>query len=237
MPDNFFLARWFDWNPHPGKFVLLINKVLKRKPLRLRIDKSMDPATEMTTLLQRVNLYHLAMRAADPEIPGDFVELGCFNGKTAVIFAKALQESGVDKALHLYDHFSIPFGEAGSVRDALDQNFASAAVPAPVVHDGDFQKTIPDQLPERISFVHIDCGFGGDPAPHAATVQRCLEAIYPRLSKGAICVLMDYHLPEDPAPDHNPGATLGTDRFLKDKPETITALYAGEASHAFFVKQ
>jgi hypothetical protein len=49
-------------------------------------------------------------------------------------------------------------------------------------------------------------------------------------------VLMDYHLPENPGPDYNSGATRTADAFLAGKPETITTLWPGEACHAYLVK-
>jgi O-methyltransferase len=59
------------------------------------------------------------------------------------------------------------------------------------------------------------------------------------MSRGGICVLMDYH---DPARtlhgwDCSPGVKLACDRFLFDRPERIRSLFGDEYSHAFFRKE
>ena len=114
--------------------------------------------------------------------------------------------------LHLYDSFETKFNVKGSVENALINNFQRAGLRAPVLHKGYFENTIPQELPETIAFVHIDCGSGRDKF-HSKTVIYCLESVYPRMKKGAVCILMDYHDKSinQTGYDVNPGVKLGCD--------------------------
>jgi hypothetical protein len=65
-----------------------------------------------------------------------------------------------------------------------------------------------------------------------------LESVYPRMSPGAGCLLMDYH---DPAitvrgNDENPGLKKACDEFFKDKEEKVFVLYGNQYSHGYFRK-
>ena len=66
-----------------------------------------------------------------------------------------------------------------------------------------------------------------------------LAEIYPRMSAGAICVLMDYNDPEINGIGHNanPGVKLACDEFLVNKPEEIIPLYGNQYFHAYFQKR
>ena len=187
---------------------------------------------------QRINLYLLADQTIAFGVPGDFVELGCYEGQTASVIASVLQHHGSERRLHLYDDFQCDFSGRGGVRERLMRNLRDFGPHKPVVHDGRFEDTLPNALPERIAFVHIDCGVGDLPENHRQIVRRCLETVYPRMSPGAIGVLMDYHDPERTVRgwDSNPGVKEACDRFFQHKPECIQILYGNRYSHAFFRK-
>ena len=94
-----------------------------------------------------------------------------------------------------------------------------------------FNETLPDGLPERIAFAHLD----GD---YYDSIKVSIEHVYPRLSCGAICLVDDYN---DPAVNPRgwnllPGAKKACDEFFADKPEKLVPIYAGRFSHAFFRK-
>ena len=237
--DDFFLTRLFDWGRHDGgPWMNRANRLLRRLKIPWTIRRALDPRANMTTLEQRLNLWHLAQQPLAYDVPGDFIELGCFDGKTAVILARVLEESGPGRQLHLYDHFQIAFHLPGcDIQEMLLENFRQAGCTPPVVHAGDFRATVPAQLPERIAFAHLDCGCGGDVDQHRATVIHLLEHVYPRMPHGAIGVLMDYRDPARPgAPSHNPGVSLAAQEFFKTRPEKMIGLWAGEYAHGFFRK-
>ena len=235
--NNFFLTRLFDWD-HRGPRMACANRWLRRLKIPWTIRSALDPKAEMTTVEQRLNLWHLAQQPLAYDVPGDYVELGCFDGKTAVIFGRALEESGSGRQLHLYDHFQIGFHLHGrDIKDELRENFRQAGCPPPVLHPGDFRATVPAELPERIAFAHVDCGFGGEVDQHRAMVLHLLDHLYPRMPRGAIGVLMDYHdaaLGEGVS--HNPGATLAAREFFVGRPEKMIGIWAGEYAHGFFRK-
>lgn len=238
--DNHFLAHDFDWSrDKPGGLVHFANRVLGKLKTGLVIQKRMDGHSEMTNLEQRISLWHLSCRVLEQNIDGDFAEFGCFDGKTATIFGRVLQAYQSPAKLHLFDHFQIGFHLSGrDIKQEVIQNFQAVNCPLAELHDGDFKDSVPAQLPEKIAFSHIDCGFGGDHDVHQAVVERLLENIYPRMPVGGICVLMDYR-DETLCTGYNwnPGAGKAATAFLADKPENMVSLYAGEYCHGYFVKQ
>ena len=56
--------------------------------------RAMDPNSEMTTVEVRLNLWHFATQTLAYDVRGDFAAFGCFDGKTAVIYQKVLDEFG-----------------------------------------------------------------------------------------------------------------------------------------------
>src|SRR5262245_56236119 len=148
---------------------------------------------EMCTPEQRNNIFLLVDQVIAFEIPGDVVEFGCYEGHTARVIAAVLDHNDSHRAFHVYDHFQFDMAGSDDVRERFERNFGRHHLPLPIIHEGPFQRTVPAQLPERIAFAHIDCGTGALPEYHAQQIDRLLEAIYPRMSEGAIGVLMDYH--------------------------------------------
>lgn len=213
-----------------------LQKVLSK--FQLKVSAMPDPSRVMITDTQRVNLYHLMQRVIDKEVDGEVVELGCFEGQTALFIKKMLDRIGSEKRLILYDNFRHQIGIAGNIRERLISNFQNSFLHVPELVEGDFWDTLPGKLPEKIAFAHIDCGFGGDQKEHQKVVLHVLQSIYPRMEPGAFGVLMDYHDPERTVEglNANPGVKSACDLFFKDKKENIFILYGGEYSHAAFYK-
>ena len=65
-----------------------------------------------------------------------------------------------------------------------------------------------------------------------------LEHVYPKLAKGAVCLIDDYNDPSINPLGWNklPGVKKACDEYLADKPENVTLLYAGEYAHGSFRK-
>ena len=63
-------------------------------------------------------------------------------------------------------------------------------------------------------------------------------SVYPKLSKGAVAIFMDYHIPGRTMDgmNVNPGVRMACDAFFADKPEQIEMLYGGPCSHAYIRK-
>jgi O-methyltransferase len=65
-----------------------------------------------------------------------------------------------------------------------------------------------------------------------------LKYVYPKLARGAVCLVDDYC---DPAVNPGgwnrlPGVKKACDEFLADKAERIEFLYSGDYSHGYFRK-
>ena len=200
--------------------------------------QQLDTSVDMNTVEQRINYYHLLDSIIIHNVLGDVIELGTFTGQCAVLFQKVIESRGSDKKLHVYDTFDVSFKFKGDILAKLKENFANAGLRAPMIHKGNFFETLPANLPVKLSFIHIDCGFGGDPQAHKKVVLHCLESIYPRMTAGAVCILMDYNDPTENGVAHNiaPGVKLACDEFLADKTEKIEVLYGNQYLHAYFRK-
>jgi O-methyltransferase len=238
--NNFFLVQLFDWGSRDqGKWMRRTQALFRQLGLPWLLRRALDPTCDMTSFEVRQNLWHFATQTLAYAVPGDFAAFGCFDGKTAVIYQKVLDDFGSPRRLHLYDHFQtgLHLGEA-DVRAELEKNFREAGVRSPVIHEGDFHATIPAALPAEIACMDIDCGTGGDPLLHEATVLYLLEHVYPRMAPGAIGVLMDFHEPGvTTCPDYNPGVGRACRKFFAGKPETVHSLWAGEYPQGYFRKR
>lgn len=216
-----------------------VNKVLGklRSPVDLR--KRFDHREDMVSLEQVANFELLGGDLLERNVPGAFVELGCYIGSTAVVFARMLKTLDPARPFHVYDRFDIELGSVHGIRHLFEENMRHSQMPMPAVHAGDILQLVPAELPDAIALAHIDLGTGGSTEAHTQLIEHALNAVYPRLSPGGLLLLMDYHV--DGATlhgnDSNPGVRIATDRFLEDKPEKMHLLYGGPCSHAYLRKQ
>jgi O-methyltransferase len=198
----------------------------------------------MLTVEQAVNLYHLLCHVVLLDVPGDVVEVGCYEGTTAILLQMTLDRLGCPKPLHVYDSFAgLPAksakdgetrfaqGDCRTTRAKLIENFERHGVKRPAIHAGWFAETLPAELPDRICFAHVDGDF-------YTSVRESLEHVYPRLSTGAVVVVDDYCDPAvNPVYDSLPGVKRACDDFLRDKPERMGVLLAGSGAHGYFRKR
>ncbi|MFC2135178.1 TylF/MycF/NovP-related O-methyltransferase [Bacteroidota bacterium] len=219
--------------------------------------------SSMMTIEQGMNIYHLLSKVISHNIPGSVVELGCFNGLSAALLQKTLDEHNSVKELHLFDSFEglpdkteldgptgFQKGSCKSSKEEVIKNFQKFSLKIPNIHVGWFNKTLPTQLPEKICFAHLDGDF-------YSSIMESLENVYPRLSKGAIVIVDDYYDPDINIGIQNklnsntmnknssrtyvvrnflPGVKNACDNFFKDKPEQMQVLVSGEEAHGYFIK-
>lgn len=256
--DNFFIVRNFDWQVRRTSHIdRAFNLFARRFGMTVNtasiVDDTIYKATGLrlspvrsgisTNVEQRMNMYHLVSQTIAYGVPGDLIEVGCNEGQSAVLIAQTVRDFGSTKSLHVYDSFEgLPAtraedgsdykkGDLSTSEDVLICNFHSHCLDLPTIHKGWFDQTLPTELPERICFAHLD----GDLYD---SILVSLKYVYPRLSKGAVCLIDDYC---DPAinPDgwnSLPGVKKACDEFFADNPETISYIYSGSFSHAFFRK-
>lgn len=243
--DNLFITQHFDWNRPASWKVRWGNRFLSACRLKARLVSPHSTGVQ-TSVEQRINLYCLARQVLDCDVPGEFVEIGSYLGSTAALLQEVLGKQGKSRSLHLYDAF------LASGPETLLKNFETLKLPAPVVHVGLFEETLPTQLPGLIAFAHLDVNWGQSFEDHRDIITHCLSSLYPRMAPGGICVIADYCILDiyerqgfsrpwmvalSKQWSMYPAVRAACDTFLADKPETITVLYGGPFSHGFFRKQ
>jgi O-methyltransferase len=198
----------------------------------------------MIDSVRLMNLYHLLSQTIVFDVPGDVVELGCHEGCASVLIKMVLESHHSAKHLHLYDSFEgLPAWseqDEGSIETKdnlrgserrLLRNFRRYRLGHPIVHRGWFQDTLPQELPESISFAHLD----GD---LYSSVKESLEAVYPRMSRNGVVLVDDYDVSKSAC---YPGCAKAVQEFLREKPETIEPLHLKEfyvySAHGFIRKQ
>ena len=162
-------------------------------------------------------------------LPGDFVELGCYEGDTSLLLAELLRDansgdanSGREdaKRLWIYDSFEgLPaktdadFSVAGEAFQAgvlavskreVKLRFLRAGLPVPVITKGWFSDLTDNDLPPKIAFAFLD----GD---LYESIRDSLKLVENKMIDGGIIIVHDYNNPE------LPGVTKAVDEWLKGR--------------------
>lgn len=240
---NFFITQYFDWNT-PSRRVRILNSLLKRMGYSARFVTPHGTGT-MTNVEQRINMYHLLGSVLTFGVSGEVVEFGTNYGGSAALMQKVIDAHDPSRRLHVYDAFEDP------PVDKMLANVRSLGLREPVVHAGWFCDTLPAQLPEQICFAHIDIASGGVREELERNLRFVFDCVYPRLSKGAVCLLADY-CRDDVYESEGfewpfgvarsswwhlyPEVKNAADAFLADKPEKVCQLFAAAFSHGYFRK-
>jgi O-methyltransferase len=235
--NNYFVSEEFQqWQtPGPSAPVRMANSVFASLGMWNRLAPPRYTGFQ-TNVEQRINIYHLLSQVLAFGVSGDIVELGCHRGQSSVVIQRIIDAHGGGRALHVYDSFEgLPelHGEdegthfrAGAIQSPMDvlvANFEERGLPLPEIHKGWFSDTLPTGLPEYIAFAYLD----GD---LYSSILCSLENVYPRLSRGAICLIDDY------GRSKAPGVEKACDEYLSDKAERVIRLYSADMPHAFFRK-
>lgn len=157
-------------------------------------------------------------------LPGDFVELGCYEGDTSLLLAELLRDanSGREdaKRLWIYDSFEgLPaktdadFSVAGEAFQAgvlavskreVKLRFLRAGLPVPVITKGWFADLTRSDLPREIAFAFLD----GD---LYESIRDSLKLVENKMVDGGIIIIHDYNNPE------LPGVTKAVEEWLKGR--------------------
>lgn len=257
--DNFYIEQYFDWNVRRASlFDRVITKVLGTLGSKREINSAaiIDRFIERvirrdyrfvssgisTNIEQRINMFHLVRQVLAYAVEGDLVELGCNEGTSSILVTKILVDTGSDKKLVLFDSFeglpsvaaidggSFKKGDLATTEDVVRYNFSRYGLPLPEIHKGWFNETL-DALPDKICFAYLD----GDLYD---SILISLQKVYPRMTKGSICLIDDYCDPAINPRGWNklPGVKRACDEYLQDKPEKIEFIYSGSYSHGYFRK-
>lgn len=158
-----------------------------------------------------VHICHYVLQTQDVE--GSIVEFGCYVGNTTKLITGITK-----KPVYVYDSFEgLPDsyenygGEMSIAYDEFVKNFARDNLLLPTIIKSWFSDVTPKQLPEKISFAHLD----GD--LYDSTMQP-LNLVYDRLSPGAVVLVDDY------GADKWHGVETAVTEFFANKPETVVVL-------------
>lgn len=137
----------------------------------------------------------------DANLDGDFVELGCYTGTTALFITRLLREQEANNTLHVYDSFDglppkvsadnspageqFKVGELKATKQQLIKHFRQAGLPIPKIHKGWFESLTESDMPAKIAFAFLDGDF-------YTSIQSSLAVITPQLQKGAVILIDDY---------------------------------------------
>ncbi len=244
--DNVFLGEYLGTPARSCKFVDLLDRVFRKTVPWLRIGSSWRGM--MASIESRMNTFHLLSQVIVQDVPGDIVEIGCHAGESTVVLQRVIQELDPSRELHAFDSFQgVPPGDSAdegvykpgdmaASQTKFNENFERLGLKLPAVHAGWFEQTLPSSLPKRIAFALLDADL------YRSTLQA-LEAVYPRLSPGAICLLGVYWDPQTKAAMttdkryKSPGVKQACDEFFGDKRERISILLAGNYTSGYFRRQ
>jgi O-methyltransferase len=167
-------------------------------------------------------LFGLAQQALS--VPGEFAEVGVYQGGTARLLAGLVAASR--RPLHLFDTFAgMPPTDASRdlhrEGDFADTSLAGVAAlladsPSALLHQGFFPSTAAGLEDRVFAFVHVDVDI------HRSVLDAC-DFFYRRLSAGGFLLFDDYGWTSCP------GARAAVDEFFADKAERPLYLPTGQA--------
>jgi hypothetical protein len=147
------------------------------------------------------NLFQSINYLARGNIPGDFVECGCFLGGAAIFMGLLCARIGLDRPIHLFDTFDGPpldqedvvFGQRHTghklppfeqtVRDNIGD--AGADLTRYTFTKGRVEETLPSCTVKDIALLRLDTDF-------YSPTRAQLEYLYPRLAGGGVLIIDDY---------------------------------------------
>tara|TARA_B100000029_G_scaffold510886_1_gene603491 strand:+ start:1433 stop:2194 length:762 start_codon:yes stop_codon:yes gene_type:complete len=168
------------------------------------------------------------------KIPGDIIQCGVGQGGSVMTIAQTLVDLGnYEKNIFLYDTFEgfpeptkddinfrneqastikqreldkgVTWGLVANMEQVKENVFSTKYSKEKFNFiKGKVENTIPTQIPEQISILHLDTDF------YESTKHELIH-LYPRLSKNGILIIDDY--------GHWSGSKKAVDEYFKDKPK------------------
>lgn len=141
------------------------------------------------------------VKVIENEVEGDVVELGCFEGTSALFLQRVLTQTNADKKLWLYDSFEglpektaedasangtqFKGGELRASKARLAKNFVKANLKIPEIKRAWFYELDPSDLPPQICFAFLDGDF-------YESIADSLKLVWPAMAKGGVIIVDDY---------------------------------------------
>lgn len=149
----------------------------------------------------------LQLAEASLATPGDFVELGCYEGDTSLLLAELIKTQKSDKKLWIYDSFeglpakskedesaagvNFQAGALGVTKREVKLRFLRANLPVPIIKKAWFADLTEEDLPAKISFAFFDGDF-------YQSIKDSFKAVEGKMAAGGIIIVHDYNNPELP---------------------------------------
>ncbi len=122
-------------------------------------------------------------------VEGDYVDLGCYDGRTVHVISRYIDLSNIDKQYYLYDLFENPTAESRKAKHGASLHAEVQALfsqyPRVKVIKGPVPESFEQGLPEKIAFAQIDLN-------EANAEMAALEVIYDRVTPGGIIIFDDF---------------------------------------------
>lgn len=154
------------------------------------------------------------------DLPGDFVELGCYRGDTSILLGQLLKST--DKKLFAYDSFAglpakttedcsgaganFQAGELLVAKREVADKLRKHGLRNVILKKAWFDQLTDADLPPQIAFAFCD----GD---LYQSIRVSLSLVLPRLTERGIIIVHDYNSPE------LPGSSRAVDEFLRAHPD------------------
>jgi O-methyltransferase len=167
------------------------------------------------------------------DIAGDIVELGCYEGGSAVFMQSLIEQHATEKKLWLYDSFEglpdktpedeaklgaeFQTGELKASKARLERHFHKAGLRLPEIKKAWFYELDASDLPEQICFAFLD----GD---YYESILDSLKLIWPKLSKGAVVLIDDYQNPKLPGVKKAVDVWLEHHTYVQKREEATLAI-------------
>ena len=175
---------------------------------------------ELLVLLQELQ------RVFEQGVAGDVVELGCYEGTSALFEQRLLEAQAPDKKLWLYDSFEgLPAKtkedasaagvlfkerELKASKARLAKNFVKAGLKIPEITRAWFFELDPEDLPTQICFAFLDGDF-------YESIMDSLKLVWPKMQPGSVVIVDDYQN------SALPGARKAVDEWLATHPTLFRA--------------
>lgn len=194
---------------------------------------------DVKKLVAKTNIISLQMRPGElvvlleelvkvikNNVEGDVVEMGCYEGTSALFEQRVLQQMAPTKKLWLYDSFeglpektlqdqtalgeAFKAGELKASKAVLAKNFVKAGLKIPEIKRAWFYELDLSDLPDQICFAFLDGDF-------YESILDSLKLVYPKMATGGVIIIDDY------ANFKLPGAKKAVNEFATQHSLTVTS--------------
>jgi O-methyltransferase len=202
--------------------------LMQDKQLLLNVKGVVEERCPMMMISEVLNLYRTTKRIL--KIEGDIAEVGVFAGGSAKIIALASEGK---KPIHLFDTFegiaeitpgldSVGIGDFSCTLENVQEflkDFSQIAF---------YKGMFPQSLEKASGFSNKRFALVNLDVDTYATTKAGLEFFYPRMSRGGVIVVHDYHS------SHCLGVKQAVDEYMTDKPDTVFDLWSTQVAIAKF---